>query len=429
MYSEHKATEYEWVGSIPKHWKWLYLSQVCAEQDIKNTGNIEKNVLSLSYGQIMKKKNIDFGLAPKDYGTYQIVDNYNIILRLTDLQNDHRSLRTGLVRERGIITSAYTCLKPFENPAYLYLLLHSYDTQKYFYGLGGGVRQSIGYKDIRYIKVPLPTRDEQDQIVRYLDWKVSQVNKLINAKRRQIALLQEQKQIVTNTAVTKNSEEWRIVPLRQFLIPVAERNRTDLSLLSVVREQGVILRDVDDYKENHNFIPDDLSNYKVVRKGQFVMNKMKAWQGSCGVSNYDGIVSPAYYVFDLHCENKEFFHKAIRSRYYVDKFARYSIGIRIGQWDLPIARIKEIEFLLPPIREQCSIVAYLNKLYTKIGRLIGKLYDEIALFAEYRACLISDVVMGKLDVRGMTIPEDELVANIAEDEAELDDKEIMEGIA
>ena len=179
IYNDYISTEYDWLGSIPVHWKWLYLSQICSEQNIKNTGNIEKNVLSLSYGQIIRKKNIDFGLSPKDYGTYQIVDNGNIIMRLTDLQNDHKSLRTGLVRERGIITSAYVCLTPFENPAYLQYLLHSYDTQKYFYGLGGGVRQSIGYKDIRYVKIPFPPREEQDQIVRYLDWKVSGINRFV----------------------------------------------------------------------------------------------------------------------------------------------------------------------------------------------------------------------------------------------------------
>lgn len=202
-YEKYQNTEYDWLGPIPTHWQWLYLSQICTEKQIKNTGNIEKNVLSLSYGKIVPRKNIDFGLAPKDYASYQIVDKDNIILRLTDLQNDHKSLRTGLVKERGIITSAYTCLKPFQNAAYLQYLLHSYDTQKVFYGMGGGVRQSIGYKDIRNMRVPFPPREEQDQIVRFLDWKLAKINKLIRAKKKQIELLNEQKQVIINNAVTK----------------------------------------------------------------------------------------------------------------------------------------------------------------------------------------------------------------------------------
>jgi len=203
-YEKYQNTEYDWLGLIPLHWQWLYLSQTCTEKkQIKNTGNIEKKVLSLSYGKIVPRKNVDLGLAPKDYSSYQIVDKNDIILRLTDLQNDKKSLRTGLVKERGIITSAYTCLKPFQNAAYLQYLLHSYDTQKVFYGMGGGVRQSIGYKDIRNIRIPFPPREEQDKIVRYLDWKLSKINKLIRAKKKQIALLNEQRQVIIHNAVTK----------------------------------------------------------------------------------------------------------------------------------------------------------------------------------------------------------------------------------
>ena len=120
----YKSTEYNWLGDIPSSWRWLYLSQACNEQCVKNTDNIESNILSLSYGHIIRKKNIDFGLSPKDYNTYQIVDYGNIIMRLTDLQNDHSSLRTGLVLEKGIITSAYVCLKTLENSAYLNYFLH-----------------------------------------------------------------------------------------------------------------------------------------------------------------------------------------------------------------------------------------------------------------------------------------------------------------
>ena len=90
---------------------------------------------------------------------------------------------------------------------------------------------------------------------------------------------------------------WEVQKLRGVLTEVTERNRPDRPLLSVVREKGVILRDVTDMDENHNFIPDDLTNYKVIHKGQFAMNKMKAWQGSYGVSRHDGIISPAYFTF------------------------------------------------------------------------------------------------------------------------------------
>ena len=89
-------------------------------------------------------------------------------------------------------------------------------------------------------------------------------------------------------------EHWELKRLGSILKPVSIKNKADLDLLSITREGGVIKRDIEDSDSNHNFIPDDLSGYKILLKGQFGMNKMKAWQGSYGVSKFDGIVSPAY---------------------------------------------------------------------------------------------------------------------------------------
>ena len=130
---------------------------------------------------------------------------------------------------------------------------------------------------------------------------------------------------------------WAVRTLRSILRPVNERNHADLPLLSVVREQGVILRDLDNTDDNHNVIPEDLSNYKLVRPKQFAINKMKAWQGSYGVSLHEGIVSPAYFVFDVLDIDPAFLHRATRSKAYVPLFDRASDGVRIGQWG-PIPR-------------------------------------------------------------------------------------------
>ncbi|MCX8069810.1 MAG: hypothetical protein N2738_04840, partial [Thermodesulfovibrionales bacterium] len=146
-------------------------------------------------------------------------------------------------------------------------------------------------------------------------------------------------------------KHWVVRKLRTILTPFVQKNRPDLPLLSVVRETGVIKRILNDDKENHNFIPDDLSNYKVIRVGQFAINKMKAWQGSYGVSQFNGIVSPAYYVFNLNGVSSAYFHMAIRSKAYVPFFARASDGVRVGQWDLSQDLIKEIPFEIPPLQE------------------------------------------------------------------------------
>ncbi len=191
---------------------------------------------------------------------------------------------------------------------------------------------------------------------------------------------------------------WKTVKLRQLLHPVSEKNHPELPLLSVVREQGVIIRDVDDIEGNHNFIPEDLSNYKVVRKGQFAMNKMKAWQGSYGVSQYTGIVSPAYFVFDVSFDNLEFFHYAIRSKVYVNFFAQASDGIRVGQWDLSIPKMKEIPFIVPPKDEQDAIVRFIPKISEKYDTEISELQTRIDLLLEQKNKMISEIMTGRFQV-------------------------------
>ena len=192
-------------------------------------------------------------------------------------------------------------------------------------------------------------------------------------------------------------EHWEIRKLRHLLRPTSERKRPDLPLLSVVRERGVILRDVEDRDENHNFVPDDLTNYKVVRAGQFAMNKMKAWQGSYGVSSFDGLVSPAYFVFSLDGVDGDFFHRAIRSRGYVPFFAHASDGVRIGQWDLSQERMKEIPFCVPPLSEQAAIVRYLDHVDRRISRYIRAKQRLIALLEEEKQVIIHRAVTRGLD--------------------------------
>ena len=189
---------------------------------------------------------------------------------------------------------------------------------------------------------------------------------------------------------------WQVVKLRQILSPFSERNHSDMPLLSVVREKGVIVRNVADKEENHNYVPEDLSGYKLVKKGQFAINKMKAWQGSYSVSKFDGIVSPAYFVFDLNLNiNKDFFNRALRSKTYVSYFGRASDGIRVGQWDLSMQRMKEIPFLVPSRDEQDQIVRFLDWKVSEINKLINIRKRQITELEELKRSKIGNIVMGQ----------------------------------
>ena len=198
-----KATNIPWLPEIPEHWNCIKLKAFCKDNREKNKGNVESCVLSLSYGKVIVKQNVNFGLVPDNYENYQIVKPGYIILRLTDLQNDHKSLRTGLVKNRGIITSAYVGLVVNNiNHEYVHLLLHSYDVMKVFYGMGGGLRQSMSYQDISNLYVPVPSLSEQRAIVSYITDKTSKIDTLTSKLQQEIESIKEYKQRLISDVVT-----------------------------------------------------------------------------------------------------------------------------------------------------------------------------------------------------------------------------------
>lgn len=185
-----KDSGIDWIGKIPDEWEIYQLSQVVTQVKNKNTNLQEKNLLSLSYGKI-KRKNIDSndGLLPASFDGYNIIENGDIVLRLTDLQNDHTSLRVGRATEKGIVTSAYTTLRPMnkDNSRFLYYLLHAFDLKKGFYGMGAVVRQGLNYSEVKSLKIILPNdKSEQTKIANFFDKKCAQIDSIIEESKKSI---------------------------------------------------------------------------------------------------------------------------------------------------------------------------------------------------------------------------------------------------
>lgn len=166
-------------------------------------------MLSLSYGNVIRKDiNTSDGLLPESFNTYNIVEAGDIIIRPTDLQNDKRSLRTGLVKEHGIITSAYIDLMPIANidTRYYRYLLHAYDCMKVFYNMGNGVRQGLNFSEFSRLMVFEPTYDEQVEIADYLDSKVAEIDEIIDSKNQQIAIMEDYKKTLIYEYITGKKE-------------------------------------------------------------------------------------------------------------------------------------------------------------------------------------------------------------------------------
>ncbi|MGY5148885.1 MAG: restriction endonuclease subunit S [Candidatus Nitrosopumilus sp. bin_68KS] len=206
-YENTKPSDIPWIGDIPEEWDVKPLFAYCKENHEKNTDGKVDHVLSLSYGNIIRRNVEDnFGLIPESFNSYQILKPGIIVLRLTDLQNDKKSLRVGLAKEKGIITSAYVGLIPNSkfNPEYLYYLLHSYDIRKVFYGMGGGVRQSMKFSDLKRIPLLLPSILEQKNIVFFIHERNQQIEKLIDFYNFILSKLKEKKITMINNFITQS---------------------------------------------------------------------------------------------------------------------------------------------------------------------------------------------------------------------------------
>lgn len=189
-----KPSGIPWLGDVPEGWEIVPALACYRERNTKNIGMAESTVLSLSYGRIIIKPPEKLrGLVPESFETYQIVEPGNIIVRSTDLQNDQKSLRVGIARDRGIITSAYMCLRTIGamNPEFGYQVLNTYDLLKIIYGYGSGLRQNLGFADIRRMPVPLPPQEQQVEIVNFLGQATAAATRAIEHMGNEIALIQE----------------------------------------------------------------------------------------------------------------------------------------------------------------------------------------------------------------------------------------------
>ena len=449
-YSNYKQSSYDWLGRVPQHWDEKFLEQTASEKCVKNSRNTVKQVLSLSYGEIKKKNNLNKGLIAQDLSTYQIVEPGDIIMRLTDLQNDHKSLRTGIVKNKGIITAAYLCLCPKINPEYLHYTLRAYDVKKVFYGMGGGVRQSIGFKDVRHMYVPVPPRAEQDQIVRFLDWKVSEINKLIGIKKNQINGYREYEKKVINDKVLYGLQEaplresgnhwvgkiptnWKIIKLGKFCSfqnGISESGNFFTSGTPFVGYSDVYKHlELPKYVKGVAKANEQQQEIFSVRKGDIFFTRTSESIEEIGMAAVckHTIKDAVFSGFLIRCRPRmplinedymKYYLQIPAVRNHFSSMMNIVIRASLGQ-----NLLKQMPVVVPPLKEQKEIAEFLDAMHERFLRLITTNEEEISMLEELRSTLISDVVTGKIDVRNIPVPAYEHVDDMVADGGEGNDEE------
>ena len=432
-YDGYKDSGIPWVDQLPISWNVKPLLALGAEVTDRNDGLAETNLLSLSYGSIVRKDiNSSDGLLPDSFETYQKVLTGDIVLRLTDLQNDKRSLRSAIVREAGIITSAYVVFRAQNTNAsvaqYLNYLLRSYDHCKVFYAMGAGVRQSMNFADIRCLPVLCPTIPEQNQIARFLDRETATIDSLIDGQQRLIELLKEKRQALISHAVTKGldrsallkdsgvewfgniPETWTVKRLSQVAAivrggsprPAGDQRYFNgsfapwITVGEVTKDQSKFLRETETM-----LTPEGAEHSRTIPRGTVILSNSGATLGVPKILEIQGCANDGVLAF-LNLD------AGVNSGYLYFYLASKTEALRermkqgSGQPNLNTDLVGALPMPLPSMIEQQRIDEYLDLELSRLSEVARAADDLIRLLQERRAALISAAVTGKIDVRNYT---------------------------
>lgn len=451
-YAEYKESGLPWLGEVPSHWTVLPAFGAFKPNKARNIGMKEKTVLSLSYGRIVIKPAEKLhGLVPESFETYQIVDPGDIVLRTTDLQNDHTSLRVGMVRDRGIITSAYLALRalPGVSPDYGFQFLNVWDSSKAIYGYGSGLRQGLDFSHFKRMPISIPPPAERAAIVRFLNWANARLERTIRAKRKVIALLNEQKQAIIHRAVTRGlapsvpleesgvpwlgeiPKHWEVRRIKSLSLVKRGASPRPIADMRFFDETGeyawVRIKDVTASKRYLETTTERLSDLGKSRSVPLEPGAIfLSIAGSVGkpiITRIKCCIHDGFVYFPQFNGNADFLS-------YVFSSGRVYDGLgKLGtQLNLNTETVGSIRVPWPPVVEQELVAAYLDSELRKFDIAISRHEREIDLLREYRTRLVADVVTGKLDVReaAARLPEEELLPDLAAADDEPDDLPIEE---
>ncbi len=461
-YPKYKNSNIPWLGDVPEHWEVNPGLSLFRENKNKNIGLIEKQVLSLSYGKIVIKPQEKLhGLVPESFESYQIVEPGDIIIRSTDLQNDKVSLRTGLVKNKGIITSAYICLCSYLTSNYKFIswLLHGLDLMKVFYGLGSGLRQNLSWRDFKRLLLPVPPLPEQQQIARYLDWKTAKINKFIRNKKKLVGLLKEQKQAIINDAVTGRIDvatgkpypeykpsgidwlgdipkDWNCTNLSKY-VEIKDGTHDTPPYINKTKNSFPLITSKFFY---NGFIDFDKAPHISLEWHELIYSRSNTQSGDILMSMIGGNIGSCIYVDTsrmFSIKNVALFKtsnsKKLNGYYLLHLLKSSIVTIQIannqtggGQPFIGLGNIRKLFCTFPNLSTQKQIVSYIEKETFLIDQTIEKAKKEIELIQEYRTRLISNAVTGQIDVRDIAVPDFEEVEAEPEEEIEENEEELIE---
>lgn len=426
-----KDSGIEWIGEIPEKWKTVPIYTCTSEITQKNFDLKEKRALKFTYGNIVDKNNFNIDEDPaltQTASNYLVVKPNDIVINGLNLNYDFVTQRVGMVNNNGIITSAYIGIRPNQAaviPKYLLYLFKTYDAEKAFHNMGGGVRKILNYSELKKEKVILPSVVQQRAIIEFLDKKCTEINDLSNQVKKEINALQKYRKAVITKAVTKGVNaslpmknsgiEWlgnisneAIVTKLKFILTSPMKYGANEAGIEYSSELPRYIRITDittdsKLKKNNKLSLSKEQAREYILKDKTILfarsggtvGKTFFYRENMGLAAFAGYLISANVDEDKACP--EFVYYYTQSSPYEkwkDQIFSQATIQNIGAdkySNMPIPIFKKIDY-------QKKIVSYLNSKTKQIDKVIQLKQNQLALLSDYKNSLIFEYVTGKKQI-------------------------------
>lgn len=421
-YEEYKEVDLPWLDRMPVHWEMERNKNLLEpKNEVVGTNSGNYKLLSLTKkGIIERDMENPKGKFPSSFETYKIVEKEDIIFCLFDIDETPRTV--GLTTRNGMITGAYNifAIKGVNKKYYYYYYLYL-DDFKMLKPIYTGLRKTINEDTFLRLKTPFPPKEEQDKIVDFLDENLEKIDRFIELRERQIGLLQEEKEVIINDAVTKGIDktvdykdsgiDWMgDIPKHWNIERV--KNITELASRGVtpIYTEKRLTKVVNQATFSKGYW--DISNVRYTEVSPVDCRGVLKPNDILLASTGGGVLGKVYYftendiyIADSHVTILRFNEKVIPKYMYYHFLVKYDfINVCLAQGatnqtEIQGGWLRSFKLPIPPLEEQKEIVAHIEKETSKIDKTIDLYKKQIDLIQEYRISLIAQAVTGKIDVR------------------------------
>lgn len=451
-YSEYKTINLPWLAKIPANWELIRNKQFLREKkDIVGDLSNQFTLLSLTLRGVIKRDLSEKkGKLPGSFDTYKIISPGDIIFCLFDMDETPRTV--GLSEYDGMLTGAYTVFQVNGiNPQFLYYYYLSLDNIKALRPLYTGLRKTIKTDTFLALKLPVPPRAEQDQIVRFLDWKVSEINKLIGIRRKEIQELEELKAEIINSAILQGIDSnvvmkktdvyylpkipatWKVIKIKRICKVGASISN---QLKKHTDQDKVVFLPMENISENGKIdcsikqpIAKVRTGFSSFAKNDVIVAKItpcfENGKGACLDELESDIGYGTTELFNLRAGNDvlpKYLYYITMTKIFRSLGEGQMTG-SAGQKRVPADFIRNFVIGLPSIAIQYKIIDYICLKTSQINRLICTKHKQLEFLKELCSTIISEVVTGKIDVRNIPVPAYEHVDDLTADDGEDNDEE------